>query len=118
MPDTYDGPDPDRLPDHHPLADYDDDLSTHADHLDALAEYLASVDPEQAHSVMLLVTTADPAATETVPTMHESAPFDDMVWYQLAAHISHVAHAFDAPPASVAKHAVHVLEDQQGGESA
>lgn len=116
-PDVY--PDGETLPESHPLAAYHGALDTHADHLDALGEYLVDADADHVHGAMLVTTTDD--GTDTIPTMREDADFDACVWYQLAAHISHVANAFDAAPDEVARHACHVLDDlhgEDGGESA
>lgn len=110
--DKYDGPAPEGLPESHPLAGYNGTLDDHADHLDALAEFLGDADPEEIRSLMLVVTTDE--GSDTIPTMREDAEFEDCVWFQLAAHISHVAHAFEAPTEEVASHAVHVLRRVRG----
>ncbi len=102
---------PEDLPDDHPLAWFDGDLDSHADHLQALGEYLVDVDPEEVESVMVIVSDED--GTETIPSFQADAVLDDFAFYQLAAHISHVAHSLDANPVAVARHACHVLEDQQ-----
>ena len=111
MTDTYTGPDPDDLPEGHPLSGYNAELTDHETHLDALTEYFEGASAEDIRGLMLIVTTDNPAATETIPTMRADVEFEQFVWHQLAAHISHAAHAFDAPPQQVAKHACHVLND-------
>lgn len=100
------------LPDHHPLAAYNGALDDHEAHIEAIAQYLDETDPEHIRSLMLVLTTEEPAS-ETIPTMRSDADFENCVWVQLAAHISHVANAFEASPEQVAKHACHVLRDQQ-----
>lgn len=104
------------IPDDHPLSNHEDSLDTHEGHLNALGEYLTDADPDEIESVMLVVSTDD--ATDTIPTIAPDAEFEVCVWYQLAAHISHVANAFGSNPEAVAKHGLHVLRDHQDGDSA
>lgn len=102
------------LPDDHPLGSYNGVLDDHESHLEAIAEFLADSDPEEIQSLMLVLTTDEPA-TETIPTMQADAEFENVVWTQLAAHISHLASAFGADPEDVARHGCHVLRQHQGG---
>jgi len=103
---------PTDLPESHPLAGYNGVLDDHEAHVDAIREYLEETDADHIRSMMFVITTEDDE-TDTIPTMKEGADFESCVWFQLAAHISHVANAFGAPPEQVAKHACHVLRDQQ-----
>jgi hypothetical protein len=106
---TYDGPT--EIPPEHPLAVADDPPQSHAEHVRALGEYLRRVDPDDVHCLMLIQTAND--GTDTVPTLHPDADVENAAWYQLAAHISHLARTFGVPPEKVAKHGCHVLRDQQ-----
>jgi hypothetical protein len=100
------------LPEDHPLAGYNGTLDDHESHIEALSQYLAE-NPEEIESLMLIVNTDD--ASETIPSMHEEADFKHHVWYQLAAHISHVANAFEMPPELATQYGLKVLEENHGG---
>lgn len=105
------------LPASHPLAGYEGSLEDHADHVEALAEYLNETPSQELDSVMLIVTAND--ATDTIPTMREdiaTEEFEEVAFHQLAAHISHVASAYDADPFGVAQHACHLLGNRDGGD--
>lgn len=103
---------PGELPDSHPLAGFEGSLDDHAAHVDAITECLDQTDAAHIRSLMLVLTTEEPA-TDTIPTARADADVESCVWYQLAAHIGHVASSFDADPEQVARHACHVLRDQQ-----
>ena len=102
---------PQPLPSDHPLAGHDTTEGLHAGNLDAMAEFLVYTDADEIRSALLVVTTDD--GTETIPAMHADAEFEQCVWFGLAAHVAHIANAFDASPTEIAAHAVRVLRDQQ-----
>lgn len=95
------------LPDDHPLADADE-LETHADHLDALAEFLDDVDPEYLEGIMVVTVTED--GIDTVPTLTDDADVEEIAFEQLAAHISHVSRSFGFAPGHTSSKAVRKLE--------
>jgi hypothetical protein len=103
---------PEDLPEGHPLAEYNGVLDDHESHIEAVSQYLAK-NPDEIESFMLVVNTDE--ASETIPSVHEDAAFEQHVWYQLAAHISHLAETYGMPPQLAAQKATHILTDHAGG---
>lgn len=97
------------LPNDHPLADYNGTLDDHESHLEAISQYL-DTHTNEIESVFLVINTE--TSSDTIPTMRDGIDFENHVWMQLAAHISHVANAFQIWPEHAARHACHVLADQ------
>lgn len=100
---------PTDLPDDHPLADYNGTLDDHESHLDAISQYIGN-NTGEIDSVFFVVNTSE--LSDTIPSMREGIDFEQHMWFQLSAHISHVASALGVAPEQVASHACHVLRDQ------
>lgn len=101
------------LPDDHPLADADE-LETHADHLDALSEYLDDVDPEYLEGLMVVTVTED--GIDTVPTLTDRADVEEIAFQQLAAHLSHVSQSFAINPGHASTNAIRMIDKHPGPE--
>lgn len=104
---------PAAIPEEHPLAGKEDLLDTHEGHLMALSEVLDEADPDEVHAAMVVLSGDE--GTDTMPTVDPTVDAPGFSWLMLAAHIHHMADTFDTTPQAAAKHAVHVLLDQQPG---
>lgn len=76
-------------PESHPLAEYDGNLETHADHVQAYAEILADADPDDVHGLMLVYYTDD--GCDTLPSVHEDIDSRFASLWMLGSFIHHIA---------------------------
>lgn len=78
----------DEIPADHPLAPHVDDLDTHADHVEAYANVLDDLDPDDTHGLMVVFYGSD--GIETLPTVADDVDPHAAAFWMLGAHIHHV----------------------------